>query len=473
MKTAPISSHSALWKALSIVLVFALILGAILFGVSQKAHAAFDDEAEAAEESVAADAAEEPEDDDVDARAAESERDARAAREARVTTPSAELSPADLYEQNVNSTVGITISAKTSSRYGYGYTYQASGSGFIISEDGYILTNYHVIDGYDTVTVATYDDDTYEATVVGYDESNDIAVLKIDAEGLSPVTLGDSDSLRVGETVYAIGNPLGELTFSLTGGIVSALSRNIQTEAGNSMSLIQTDCAINSGNSGGALFNTHGEVIGITNAKYSASSSQEAEIDNIGFAIPINSVKRIVSSIIENGYVLKPYIGITVSPLSDETASVTGLKAGAVILDVTEGAPADEAGLQVNDVIVQVGDKNIKDSNDLVQVIAATEPGDVLTFHIYRQGDEIELDVEIGSKTESALKNEEAAAAAAEEAEQNGGQQGQRPGRRGEENDGNGYGYGYGYGYGDDDSQSMQGWDDESMYEFFQYFFGN
>ena len=449
MKTAPLSSHSALWKVLSIVLIIALILGAVLFGASQKAHADFDYEAE----STAAEA-----------------DDARAALDARVTTPSAELSPADLYEQNVNSTVGITISARTTSRYGYGYTYQASGSGFIISEDGYILTNYHVIDGYDTVTVATYDDETYEAAVVGYDESNDIAVLKIDAEGLDPVTLGDSDAVRVGETVYAIGNPLGELTFSLTGGIISALARNIQTESGTSMSLIQTDCAINSGNSGGALFNTRGEVIGITNAKYSASGSQEAEIDNIGFAIPINSVKRIVSSIIENGYVLKPYIGIMVSPLSDETASVTGLKYGAVVMDVTEGAPADEAGLQVNDVIVQVDNKNIKDSNDLVQVIAATEPGDVLTFHVYRQGNEITLDVEIGSKTESALKNEEAAAAA-EEAEQSSSQPNQRPGRRDENSQGNDYGYGYGY--GDDGSQSMQGWDEDSMYQFFQYFFGN
>ena len=205
----------------------------------------------------------------------------------------AELSPADLYEQNVNSTVGITISGETSSRYGYGYTYQASGSGFIITSDGYILTNYHVISGSKAVTVATYDHNTYDAKVIGYDASNDIAVIKIDAENLKPVTLGDSDTLRVGENVYAIGNPLGELTFSLTGGIVSALSRNVQTEAGTSMSLIQTDCAINSGNSGGALFNTRGEVIGITNAKYSSSGmGSEAEIDNIGFAIPINSVKR-------------------------------------------------------------------------------------------------------------------------------------------------------------------------------------
>ena len=354
------------------------------------------------------------------------------------------LSPADLYEQNVNSTVGITTSGKTTSRYGYGYTYQASGSGFIITSDGYILTNYHVIEGSDTVTVATYDGETYDAKIIGYDESNDIAVLKIDAEDLKPVTLGDSDKLRVGEDVYAIGNPLGELTFSLTRGIVSALSRNVKTGSGTSMNLIQTDCAINSGNSGGALFNSRGEVIGITNAKYSSSGMSEAEIDNIGFAIPVNSVSRIVTSIIENGYVLKPYIGITVSPLSDETSSITGIKTGAVVQDVTEGAPADQAGIKVHDVIVKVDDTVIKDSNELVMVISKANPGDVMTFHIYRQGQEIQLDVEIGSKTESALKDEEAPeeVPAPQEQPQNGQQ----------------------------DQQGIQGWGNFPFEDFFNYF---
>ena len=359
---------------------------------------------------------------------------------------SSELSAADLYEQNVNSTVGITISGETTSRYGYGYTFEASGSGFIITSDGYILTNYHVISGSKTVTVATYDHKTYDAKVIGYDSSNDIAVIKIEAEGLKPVTLGDSDILRVGETVYAIGNPLGELTFSLTGGIISALSRNVRTEAGTTMSLIQTDCAINSGNSGGALFNTRGEVIGITNAKYSSSSMGEAEIDNIGFAIPINSVTRIVTSIIENGYVLKPYIGISVSPLSEETSGITGLSAGAVVQDVTEDAPADKAGIKTHDVIVRVGDTDITDSNDLVQVISKSNPGDVFTFYIYRQGRQLQLDVEIGSKTESALKDEEEAEAAAQQQEQQGQQE--QPG------------------------QGFQGWGDNPMEDFFRFYFG-
>ena len=356
----------------------------------------------------------------------------------------AELSPAEIYEQNVNSTVGITISGKTSSRYGYGYTYQASGSGFIITGDGYILTNYHVIEGSDTVTVATYDNETYDAKVIGYDESNDIAILKIDAEDLKPVTFGDSDKLRVGDPVYAIGNPLGELTFSLTHGIVSALSRDVKTESGNTMSLIQTDCSINSGNSGGALFNSRGEVVGITNAKYSSNGSSEAEIDNICFAIPLNSVTRIVTSIIENGYVLKPYIGISVSPLSEETASITGIKAGAVVQDVTEGAPADQAGIKIHDVIVKVNDTDIKDSNALVQVIAKSDPGEVMTFSIYRQGQELELQVEIGSKTESALKDEEEVEKdipASQELPQDG-------------------------------QQGMQGWNYNPFEDFFDFYFG-
>ena len=400
MKTSVISSHPLLQKTLCLVLLACLIAGCVTIGGG--AQTAF--------------------------------------------AESAELSPADLYEQNVNSTVGITISGETSSRYGYGYTYQASGSGFIISNDGYILTNYHVISGSKTVTVATYDHETYDAQVIGYDESNDIAVLKIDAENLKPVNLGDSDTLRVGDSVYAIGNPLGELTFSLTGGIVSALSRNVRTEAGTTMSLIQTDCAINSGNSGGALFNTRGEVIGITNAKYSSSGmSSEAEIDNIGFAIPINSVKRIVTSIIENGYVLKPYIGVSVSPLSDETANIIGIKSGAVVQDVTADAPADKAGIKTHDVIVKVGDTDINDSNDLVQVISKANPGDVLTFYIYRQGQEITLDVEIGSKTESALKEEEEP-------------QEEAPAEQGQSNQ--------------DGQQGIQGWGSDPFEDYFRFFFG-
>ena len=229
-----------------------------------------------------------------------------------------EMTAAEVYAANVNSTVGITTSI-TTNYWGFQTTSAAAGSGFILTEDGYILTNYHVVENSNSITVAMYNGDTYDATLIGYDESNDVAVLKVDAEGLSPVVLGDSDNLNVGDSVVAIGNPLGELTFSLTAGLVSAKDREVTLSNSLTMDLIQTDCAINSGNSGGALFNLYGEVIGITNAKYSSSSSSSASIDNIGFAIPINHVLSIVKSIIEKGYISKPYVGVSVSDVNQQT----------------------------------------------------------------------------------------------------------------------------------------------------------
>ena len=211
------------------------------------------------------------------------------------------MTAAEVYAANVNSTVGISVSVDSMGFFGYQYSSSGAGSGFIITSDGYIVTNYHVIEDADRVSVTLYDDSVYDAQIIGYDENNDIAVIKIEAENLTPVTLGDSDSASVGSDVVAIGNPLGELTFTLTKGIISALDREVEMSNGIVMDLIQTDCAINSGNSGGALFNMQGEVIGITNAKYS-SSSGGASIDNIAFAIPINSVKDIITKIIETGY---------------------------------------------------------------------------------------------------------------------------------------------------------------------------
>ena len=312
----------------------------------------------------------------------------------------AELSPADVYAANVNSTVGITTSI-TTNFWGYRTQSAASGSGFIITDDGYILTNYHVIEDSDTVTVTLYDGTSYDARIVGYDENNDIAVLKVEAEDLVPVVLGNSDDIRVGDTVIAIGNPLGELTFSLTSGSVSALDRAITMESGITMDLLQTDCAINSGNSGGALFNLHGEVIGITNAKYSGSGSGTS-IDNIGFAIPINQVRGIVSSIIENGYIVKPYIGVSVMDVSTEAQNF-GLPAGAAVAEVTEGAPADEAGLRANDIITAVNGTEISGSGDLVDVVSEAAVGDELKLSVYRQGENIELTVTVGEQRKEAL----------------------------------------------------------------------
>ena len=332
----------------------------------------------------------------------EGERPSSAITVAQIDT-SREMTPAEVYAQNVNSTVGITTSV-TTNFWGYQTTAAASGSGFILTEDGYILTNFHVIEDSNSITVTAYDGTTYDATVVGYDESNDIAVLKVEAEGLTPVVLGDSDDLNVGDTVVAIGNPLGELTFSLTSGVVSALDREVTMSSGVTMDLIQTDCAINSGNSGGALFNLYGEVIGITNAKYSGSgSSGQASIDNIGFAIPINSVRNIVESIIENGYIVKPYIGVSVTDVSAETQSY-GLPQGAAVKEVTEGSPAEQAGLQVNDIITRVGDTEITCSDDLVSLVKECQAGDELVMQVYRSGETLELTVTVAEKQQSALE---------------------------------------------------------------------
>ena len=315
------------------------------------------------------------------------------------------MTPAEVYALNVNSTVGITTSV-TTNFWGYQTTSAASGSGFILSEDGYILTNHHVIEDSDSITVSLFDGTTYDAALIGYDESNDIAVLKVEATGLVPVVLGDSDNLNVGDSVVAIGNPLGELTFSLTAGTISAKDRQITMSTGATMKLMQTDCAINSGNSGGALFNLYGEVIGITNAKYSGSGSGgEASIDNIGFAIPINDVWGIIESIIEKGYISKPYIGVTVTDVSAETQSY-GLPQGAAVKSVSENSPAQACGLQVNDIVTHVNGTAITGSSDLVSTVGDAQVGETLTLTVYRQGVTLELTLTVGEQIQAALEEE-------------------------------------------------------------------
>ena len=315
------------------------------------------------------------------------------------------LTASEVYAANVNSTVGITTEI-TTNYFGYKTTAAASGSGFIITDDGYIVTNYHVIEGANKVKVTTYDNTSYDAEVVGTDENNDIAVLKIDGKDLTPVTLGSSESLAVGDDVVAIGNPLGELTFTLTSGVVSAMDRQITTGTSLMMDLIQTDCAINAGNSGGALFNMYGEVVGVTNAKYSSNSSTEASIDNIGFAIPIDTVKDIVTSIIEKGYVEKPYIGVGAETVDPDMVAY-GLPEGAVVRTITEGSPAEKAGLQEKDIITKVNDTEIKEANDLVKVVRKSSKGDELTLSVYRQGEEMTIKVIVDeSKPEEKDENE-------------------------------------------------------------------
>ncbi len=319
----------------------------------------------------------------------------------------AELTAAQVYAQNVGSTVGITTSI-TTNYWGYRTTSAASGSGFIFSDDGYILTNHHVIEGASSITVTTYQGDSYDAALIGYDESNDLAVLKIEAEGLTPVVLGSSDHLHVGDGVVAIGNPLGELTFSLTTGAVSALNREVTLSSTVTMDLIQTDCAINSGNSGGALFNMYGEVVGITNAKYSSSGSG-ASIDNIGFAIPMDDILDIVVSIIEKGYIATPYLGVGLADVSSETQAY-GLPKGAAIRQVEAGSPAEQAGLQVNDIVTQVNETPITSASDLVELVGECAVGDTLTLQVYRGGKSLTLQLTVGQKIQSALEQPQATA---------------------------------------------------------------
>ena len=363
----------------------------------------------------------------------EGQRETEALTVAYVDT-SRELTAAEVYAENVNSTVGITTSI-TTNYWGYQTQSAAAGSGFILTADGYILTNYHVVEDSNSITVSLYDGSTYDAKLIGYDENNDIAVLKIDATGLQPVVLGSSGELHVGDQVVAIGNPLGELTFSLTSGMVSALNREVTFSNGLRMSLIQTDAAINSGNSGGALFNMYGEVVGITNAKYgsSSSSSGTASIDNIGFAIPIDDVRSIVESIIENGYIVKPYIGVSVQNVSSESQQL-GLPQGAAVAEVVADSPAESAGLKANDIITAVNGTAITSSTDLVNTVKGAAIGDELTLSVYRQGQEMELKLTVGEKTQDALPQTDNTQSSQDSSQQQ------------QQQDGQQYGYSYGQG---------------------------
>lgn len=305
------------------------------------------------------------------------------------------LTPLELYANNVGACVGITVSNVSTNAFGQVSTAASSGSGFVITSDGYIVTNCHVIaDVIDnsglSIEVSFYDDSTYSATLVGYEEDNDVAVLKIEATGLQTVSIGDSDDLQVGETVYAIGNPLGELTFSLTDGLVSALDRLIATDDDTTMNMFQTNTAINPGNSGGPLFNESGEVIGITTAKYSTSSTGTS-VEGLGFALPINDVVEIVVDLMEYGYVTgKPYMGVQVTSSSATT--------GAIVSYVAEGSAAESAGLVIGDIITAIDGTKIDSSSALTAALTAYSAYDSATLSVTRDGSSLTLDIVFDEK---------------------------------------------------------------------------
>ena len=285
--------------------------------------------------------------------------------------------------------------------YGQNQVESGAGSGVIISSDAYILTCAHVVDGASTITVTIGDKD-YTATLVGEDTTSDIAVIKIDADGLTPATVGNSDSLKVGQSVMAVGNPLGELGGTVTSGIVSALNRSVTiqgTSSTNTMSLIQMDASVSPGNSGGGLFNMNGELVGIVNAK---SSSSDAE--GLGFAIPINDAIKVAQELLENGYVTgRPYLGITYLAVTDaQTASQLGVNAyGVYVVEVVKGGPAEKAGLQAGDRIVSVDGTEIASKDDLGTLMQKHAAGDTLSITIARDGQMQTVNVTLGEKTAS------------------------------------------------------------------------
>ena len=285
--------------------------------------------------------------------------------------------------------------------YGQNQVESGAGSGVIISSDGYILTCAHVVDGASNITVTIGDKD-YTATLVGEDTTSDIAVIKIDADGLTPATVGNSDSLKVGQSVMAVGNPLGELGGTVTGGMISALNRSVTIQGSssvNTMSLIQMDASVSPGNSGGGLFNMNGELVGIVNAK---SSSSDAE--GLGFAIPINDAIKVAQELLENGYVTgRPYLGITYLAVTDaQTASQLGVNAyGVYVVEVVKGGPAEKAGLQAGDRIVSVDGTEIASKDDLGTLMQKHAAGDTLSITIARDGQMQTVNVTLGEKTAS------------------------------------------------------------------------
>ena len=293
-----------------------------------------------------------------------------------------ELSYTQLYASNVGSCVSINVST-TQNVFGQTAQVASSGSGFIITPDGYIVTNYHVINGGTTVEVTTYDGTTYTAAVIGGDEEYDIAVLKITAENLTPVVIGDSSTLQVGNEVAAIGNPLGELTFSMSEGIISCVDRLINVD-GTPFNMIQTTAAVNSGNSGGPLFNKYGEVIGIVSAKYTSSGSGDS-VEGLGFAIPINDVIAMIEDIMANGYVAnKPYLGITAGTFDINMIPNCVVSEGVYIYSVEANSAASKAGLLAGDIIVSVDGKAVATMNDLTALKKDYSSGDTVTIEYYR-----------------------------------------------------------------------------------------
>lgn len=309
------------------------------------------------------------------------------------------LTAQEVYGINVDAVCGIATEV-TTNVFGQTASTAVVGSGFVLTEDGYVVTNNHVVEGTDNVSVKLHDGSTYPAEVVGGDSLSDVALLKIEAEGLSHVAVGDSDAIAVGEGCIAIGNPLGELTFTMTGGYVSALPREINI-SGKPISMFQTDAAINAGNSGGPLFDMAGNVIGITSAKISGITGSGASIEGVGFAIPINEALRVVYDLQEYGYVRgRAFLGVTVKELDAATADTYGLPVGPIVQSVVTDSCADKAGIAVKDIILAFNGRMVQTYTQLMSALNKCSAGDEVTLRIYRAGAELDVTLTLDERPE-------------------------------------------------------------------------
>ena len=301
-----------------------------------------------------------------------------------------DLTVSQIVDKNENAVVEILMSGTQQNMWGQMQLVQGAGSGVIIKEDGYIATNYHVVQGANKVEVTLHNGDSYVAQIIGSDPSNDIAVIKIDAKGLTTATIGDSSTVDVGDLAVAIGNPLGQLGGTATTGIISALDRTLDVE-GTTLTLMQTDAAINGGNSGGGLFNSKGELIGIVESKASAVG-----VEGLAFALPINTVAPIINDFIENGGNTQvadgiPAVGVVISDVSEENAQYYGLEsAGGYIAQVT-GENAMKAGFQEGDRIVSFNGSQISNSSEFITLVRKCKVGDTVTVVVSRSGQQIEI----------------------------------------------------------------------------------
>ena len=306
------------------------------------------------------------------------------------------LTPAQVYARNVASVVGITCGSTTLIG-GQSVQTTVTGSGFFLSEDGYVVTNYHVVAEASSISVVTQDAEPHEASLVGRDATADMALLKVEGDHFQPVTLGSSSELAIGDMVVAIGNPLSALEATQTVGYISGKNREVSTDS-NVVNMLQTDAAINSGNSGGPLFNMRGEVVGITTAKYSGTSASGASIEGLSFAIPIDDLKKSMEDLMTQGYIRSAYLGIRGMDVEAAAVDTYGLPKGAYVESVEPGGAAAAAGVQPKDIITALGDHPVDSFNALARALRAFQAGDRTQITVYRGGQTLVLDITLSER---------------------------------------------------------------------------